>query len=92
MVSDFLACLDGFYMCGRHYFGIYFFIPALNFLTDFLFWAVLSNTFDALYAGQVFALHGIGQQPTKPQKVTWNRASAARCRESRNDVIYIRKR
>ena len=34
MVSGFLLSLDGFGMGGRHYFGIYFFIPVLNFLVQ----------------------------------------------------------
>ena len=36
----------------------------------FPFLAVLDGIFDALYAGCTFALHGIGQQPAKPQRVT----------------------
>ena len=33
-MSGFFLCLDGFDMGGRHYFGIYFFIPVLNFLVQ----------------------------------------------------------
>ena len=57
----------------------------------FPFLAILSNTFDAIYAGRAFALHGIGQEPAKPQKVTRNRALAEPYRESRNGVIHTRK-
>jgi len=53
--------------------------------------AVLGGTFDALYAGRTFALHGIGQQPAKPQKVTRSRTPATRYRKSRNGAIHTRK-
>jgi hypothetical protein len=57
----------------------------------FSFLVVLGGTFDALYAGRTFALHGIGQQPAKPQKVTQSRASAARYRKTRNGAIHTCK-
>ena len=58
----------------------------------FPFLAVLGGIFDALYAGRTFALHGIGQQPAKPQKITQSRALAALCYESRNGAIHTRRR
>ena len=58
----------------------------------FPFLAVLGGIFDTLYAGRTFAFHGIGRYAAKPQKVTRNRAPAARYRKSRNGVTHIRKR